>query len=168
MTARNIRKNFVLFVDGTNYAGEATKVTPPKLVRKTEDFRAGGMDGSIKLDMGQEPMDASFTLSNYSKSVLALYGLAAGQNKSVVLREVMESPDGTVTGVVHTMRGLVTEMDSGESEAGKPGELTVAFHATYYKLQHGDTVVHEIDVPNMVCIVDGVDQLAKQRAALGM
>ncbi len=29
-------------------------------------------------------------------------------------------------------------------------------------------VIHEIDIPNMIHIVNGVDQMAKQRAALGM
>lgn len=168
MAGRDIRTNFALFVDGTSLAGEATQVTPPKLTRKTESFRAGGMDGSIKLDMGQEDMDADFTLSKYDAKVLGMYGLAAGQTKAVVLRELMESQDGTKTGVVHTMRGIVTEMDSGTSEAGKPGELKLTWNLTYYKLQHGQTVIHEIDVPNMVCIVNGVDQLAKSRSILGL
>jgi uncharacterized protein len=168
MAGRDIRTNFALFVDGTSYAGEATQVTSPKLARKTEDFRAGGMDGTIKLDMGQEAMDADFTMTKFDAKVLGMYGLAPGQNKSVVLRELMDSQDGTKTAVVHTMRGIITEMDMGTSEPGKPGELKVTWNLSYYKLQHGQTVVQEIDIPNMVHIVNGVDQLAKSRSILGI
>jgi P2 family phage contractile tail tube protein len=38
----------------------------------------------------------------------------------------------------------------------------------YYKLQHGDTVILEVDVINSKRIVNGVDVLADQRALLGM
>lgn len=168
MSASDIRKNFAVFVDGVSYAGEATNVNAPKLSRMTEDFRAGGMDGKKKLDMGQENMDMDFTLSKYAKAVLSLYGLAAGQTKSVTLREVLESTDGTVTPVIHVMRGIITSMDPGTSEPGKPGELKVEWNLSYYKLQHGQEVVQEIDLDNMVHIVGGVDQLAQQRDALGL
>lgn len=168
MSASDIRKNFALFVDGTSYAGEAKQVNPPKLARVMEDFRAGGMDGTMGLDMGQEKMDADFTLTKYADKLLAMYGLAPGNQKAVVLREVMESQDGTVKPVIHTMRGTVTEMDSGTSEPGKAGELKLTWNLNYYKLQHGQTVIQEIDIPNMVHIVNGVDQLAAKRAALGI
>ena len=39
---------------------------------------------------------------------------------------------------------------------------------TYYKMQHGDQVVHEIDAENMVRIINGVDILAAARNALGI
>jgi P2 family phage contractile tail tube protein len=168
MTARDIRTNFALFVDGRSYAGEAKQVTPPKLARVTEDFRAGGMNGTIKLDMGQEAMDADFTMSKYDLALLGMYGLAAGQTKAVTLREILESQDGTVKPVIHTMRGIITEMDPGTSEPGKPGELKLTWNLRYYKLQHGQTVVQEIDLENMVHIVNGVDMLAQQRAGLGI
>jgi P2 family phage contractile tail tube protein len=38
----------------------------------------------------------------------------------------------------------------------------------YYKLSHGGEVIHEIDVPNMVRVVGGVDQLSEIRNALGV
>ena len=38
----------------------------------------------------------------------------------------------------------------------------------YYKLTHGGDVVHEIDIPNMVRTIGGVDQLSAVRSALGI
>jgi len=36
----------------------------------------------------------------------------------------------------------------------------------YYKLTHGNDVLHEIDIPNMDCTIGVVDQLAVMRASL--
>nr|VFK59842.1 MAG: hypothetical protein BECKTC1821F_GA0114240_10386 [Candidatus Kentron sp. TC] len=38
----------------------------------------------------------------------------------------------------------------------------------YYKLTHDSRVIHEIDVPNMVRVIDGVDQLEQTRVNLGL
>jgi len=39
---------------------------------------------------------------------------------------------------------------------------------TYYKLEIDGRVMYEIDVVNMVQVINGVDQLAGDRAALGL
>jgi P2 family phage contractile tail tube protein len=36
----------------------------------------------------------------------------------------------------------------------------------FYKLTHGNETVHEIDIPNMVRTIGGIDQLAAVRGAL--
>lgn len=168
MAANDIRKNFNLFADGRGYAGQVDEVNAPKLVLKTEDFRAGGMDAPVKLGMGMEVLDADFSLHKYDADVLALFGIAAGQDVQFTLREALESYDGTVTPVAHYMRGKVTEIDPGTSKAGEKPVLKVTLNLNYYKLVHGDRVLHEVDIINMVRIVNGVDQLALTRAALGM
>jgi uncharacterized protein len=168
MTARDVRKNFNLFVDGLGYAGQANNVNPPKLTKKTEEFRGGGMNMPVKLGMGMEAMDADFSMIQFSKDVLSLFGLAEGQYIPITLRENLESYDGTATPVIHVMRGQITELDQGTVEAGAKPDIKVSMNLNYYKLQHGDTVVQEIDVINMIHIVNGVDVLAEQRANLGM
>lgn len=168
MTARDVRKNFNLHIDGRGYAGQVDEVTPPKLTKKTEEFRGGGMNAPVKLGMGQEAMDADFTLIQFSRDVLSLYGVAEGQFVPFTLREALESYDGTTTPVTHVMRGTITEIDQGAAKAGEKTQLKVSMNLNYYKLVHGDVVVQEIDIINMVHIVNGVDVLADQRAALGM
>ena len=58
--------NLNLFIDGVNFAGIATQVTPPKLKIKAEDYRGGGMDAPIKIDLGLEALEANFALSGIS------------------------------------------------------------------------------------------------------
>ena len=168
MTARDVRKNFNVTVDGRGYAGQCEEVNPPKVTQKTEEFRGGGMNAPVKLNMGMEAMDTDFTMIQFSRDILALHGAVAGAFIPFTLREALESYDGTVTPVTHVMRGTITETDQGSVKAGDKTQLKISMNLNYYKLMHGDTVVHEIDIVNMVHIVNGVDMLQAQRSALGM
>ena len=168
MAARDVIKNQTLFVDGRGYAGQLSEVNPPKLTLKLEEFRGGGMDLPIEITMGMEKLTADFTLISYDRDVLALFGVREGTTVPFNIREVLESFDGTTTSVVHTMRGKITELDSGTHKPGEMVPLKVAVSLTYYKQVHGGVTVHEIDPANMVRVIDGVDQLAEQRRALGL
>ena len=165
---RDILKNLNLFVDGKGYAGLIEEFNQPKLVAKTEEFRAGGMAAPVKLELGMEALDADFTLVSYSKDVLALWGVQPGQTVPLVVRGFLESADGSSTAVAITMRGRITELDGGTWKPGEKPSMKVTLSLNYYKLEHGGAVVQEIDVLNMVHVVNGVDRLAAQRAALGM
>ncbi|EIA1255669.1 phage major tail tube protein, partial [Escherichia coli] len=48
---KNLRV-FTLFTDGVNQIGRVTGFTPPKLTRKTEAYRGGGMAGAVNIDLG--------------------------------------------------------------------------------------------------------------------
>lgn len=168
MAARDVIKNFNVFVDGRGYAGQAEEFNAPKLTLKTEEFRAGGMLAPIKLTMGMEAMDADFTLIAFDRNVLALFSVVEGQQVPFVCRQALESYDGTITPVVHTMTAKILEIDQGTSKAGDKPALKIATNLSYYKLEHGGVVIHEIDVENMIQVLNGVDLMAATRAALGM
>ena len=168
MAAQNIRKNINLFVDGRGYAGQIEEFNAPKLALKTEEFRAGGMNAPIELTMGMEKLETDFSLVSYDADVLSLFGVREGSTVPFVAREALESLDGTITAVIHTMRGKIKEIDPGTSKAGDKPTLKITMALTYYKLQHGDSVVQEIDVENMIQSINGVDALAGIRGALGL
>lgn len=168
MAARDILKNFAAFVDGRGYAGEVTEYNPPEIALATEDFRAGGMDGSIQLDMGLNVLTTSFNMSKYDFDVLALWGVAEGSDVAFTIRGALESYDGTVKAIVHTMRGKITTFARGTWTPGQMAPLTVTMALHYYKETLGGSVTHEIDIINMVRIVNGTDRLAQQRAAMGL
>lgn len=168
MAARDVRKNHSIYVDGRGYAGESEEFNAPKLTLKTEEFRAGGMDAPLDVTMGMEKLTTDFSLKAYDKDVLSLFGILEGSNVPFVAREALESYDGTVTPVVHTMRGKITEIDPGSSKPGELAPLKITMTLTYYKMKHGDTVVHEIDVINMIRVINGIDFLEAQRSALAI
>lgn len=168
MAARDVRKNLNLFVDGRGYAGQIIDYNAPKLTLQTEEFRGGGMDAPIALTMGMEAMNTDFALLAYDADVLALFGVAEGSSIPFTAREVLESYDGTQTTVIHTMRGKITGIDPGTSKAGEVPELRITMNLSYYKMQHGRRVIHEIDIINFVRIINGVDALAGLASALGI
>lgn len=168
MAARNVRKNLNLFVDGRGYAGQIEDFNAPKLTLKTEDFQGGGMHGAIELTMGHERLETDFSLIAYDRDVLANFGVVEGREVQFTAREVLESHDGTVTAVVHNMRGKIKEIDPGTSKAGEKATLKVSMALTYYKLTHGGLIVAEADVVNMVWNQNGVDTLEAFRSALGI
>ena len=164
----DILKNMALFVDGRGFAGNVEELTLPKLTLKTEEFRNGGMDAPIEVEMGMEKLESEFTLTRFDKNVLKLFGLAPGQLTPLTIRGAVISDDGTQTAVLVNLQGIVREMDPGNWKPGEKATLKIMMALRYYKLTHGGDVVHEIDIPNMVRTIGGVDQLSAVRSALGI
>ena len=168
MPVARLLKNISLFVDGRGYAGKVDSFTPPKLTVKTEEHRAGGMDAPIEVDMGMEKLEAGLTLSGVDKDALKLFGLTTGSFAPMTLRGASQGDTGEVEAAAIHMRGQVKEVDWGDWEPGAKAPVKLMVALRYYKLEVAGETVHEIDVENMKRIVDGVDQLAELRAALGL
>ncbi len=164
----NILKNMNLGVDGRGYAGKVLELTKPNLTIMQEDYRAGGMDSAVGLDMGMEKMEASAVLGSYDKEVLKLWGLAPGNDVPLTFKGALQNDDGSVDQVLVQMRGTITGLDSGTWKPGEVANLTITMNPHYYKETVAGDVVHEIDVKNMIRIVNGVDQLAGIREAIAI
>ena len=156
------------FVDGRGYAGDVEELTPPVLKLAMEEFRGGGMDMPDDIEVGMEKMEASFSLKNYSPELLKLFGFTPGQTVPLTFRGELRRRDGTVEGVVMRMRGKLRGLDSGSWKPGAMAMLKGMMTLTYFEQVVAGEQVHEIDVPNMVRRINGVDQLAASRAALGI
>lgn len=163
-------KNFSLFVDGRGYAGKVDELTLPKLSRKMEEYRAGGMAAPVEIDMGMEKLECNFTLSEYSEEVLRLWGLTDVAGCSLKFKGSLEADDasGTQTPVEVIVRGRWRELDMGGWKGGDKATLKVAVAVSYYKYTSGGQDLIEIDVPGMIEKVGGVDRLAATRANLGL
>lgn len=168
MAARDVLKNLTLWIDGRGMAGQVQDVNPPKLTQKTDDFQGGGMVAPVKITVGMEGLTTDFSLIAYDPDVLSLFGVVEGSTVPLTIRGALESFDGTVTPIVMTMRGKITEQDPGTWKPGEVPYLKNTMSLNYYKLQHGTKVVHEIDVENMVAIINGTDTLSTFRSALGL
>ena len=166
--AAQILKNFNLFVDGRGFAGNCEEVQLPNLAIQTEDYRAGGMDTSVPLDMGMEKLEASFKLSRFSVETLRLFGVAQGATIPLVFRGALESLDGTVIPVVVTMTGKIRSVETDAISPGAKVSQTYTVDLTYYRYQQNGLTIHEIDVLNFKRIIAGVDRLAAMRSAIGL
>ena len=162
-------KNFALFMEGTSYIGEMPEVGLPKLTRKMEDYRSGGMNAPVKLDFGMEGMEAELTAAGYMKELFDTWGTLRHDGVLLRFAGALQGDDSEGVDTLEVvMRGRFTEIDPGNSEPGGDTEHKVTTRLTYYKLTVNGDVLAEIDLVNFVEIIDGQDRLAEQRNALGI
>jgi P2 family phage contractile tail tube protein len=164
-------KHMNLFNDGNSYQGVAKSVTLPNLARKMESFRAGGMDGPVKVDLGHsdDGIELKFTLGGWDLVTLRQYG--AVRADGVPLRfagSVQRDDTGEISAVEVTVRGRHEEIGFGDASPGEDTEHEITTTCTYYKLTVDGEEVVEIDLLNFVFIVNGEDLLTKHRQNIGL
>lgn len=162
-----VLRGFNLFVDGKGYAGKVEELTLPKLTIKTEEFRAGGMDAPVELDMGMEKLECSFTLGDFSADVMRAFGLGHNQPVDLTFRGALGLGDEKVVPIVVKAQGMFREQDLGTWKPGDKLQHKATVALKYYRYDQDGELIHEIDIENMVRIVDGKDMLAETRAAIG-
>ena len=163
-------KGFNLFVEGSGYGGRVLKFTPPKLTRKTEEFRPGGFDAAVEIDVGQEKMTIEeIILAEPSVDILRQYGRLNLDGLSIRLKGSYQAENSDLEKPLEiVMRGKWTEIDFGSFEPEKPGEMKLKGSISYFKWTYNNSTLIEIDAFNAVNIVDGQDRLAQRRANLGI
>ena len=162
-------KNQNLFHDGNNFIGLVPEVTLPKLARKMEEYRGGGMDGPVDSDVGGEKLTLDWTAGGMI--VEALRKFAATSATAVALRwagAYQRDDTGEVDAVEVIARGRYSELDFGSAKQGETTAHKYTMSCAYYRLDINGRTEVEIDQLNMIYIVDGEDILADQRRALGV
>ncbi|MQP64706.1 hypothetical protein GE253_05025 [Niveispirillum sp. SYP-B3756] len=155
---------FSLFVDGIGYAGKVVEAKPPALKIKTEDLEAGGLSGTVTLDMGYlEKLEFSATVAEFTPelhTVLGkpnlLYSLRAAQGEG-----------GNFEAVVYQMRGPLNELETDAFKRGGQTAIKLAGVVRAFKLSIGGREVWNVDIEAGTRIIGGVDQMAGLRSALG-
>lgn len=174
-----ILKNFNAFVDGKGFAGRVEEIQLPKLTIKTEEFRAGGMDIPVEVDLGMEKLEAELTFAEYDAELFRLFGItgnntaSGGSGISFTLRGGMQGTGGGTStrdaeSVVVNLRGIIKELDPSSWKAGDKSTLKCTVTANYYKLTIDNRELIEIDAENMVRKINGIDQLTSLRSAIGI
>ncbi|CAM3104809.1 MULTISPECIES: phage major tail tube protein [Cupriavidus] len=162
-------KNFNVFADGVSHVGECEEITLPKLTRKLEEYRAGGMNGPIDLDFGNEKLELETTYGSIMREILKQYGVTRASAAMVRFAGAYQRDDtGDMDAVEVVVRGRHTELDFGTGKVGDSSQFKVKSSLAYYKLTINGEVWVEIDHENFIEVVFGVDRLAEQRRAMGL
>lgn len=109
-----------LFNDGLSYMGVVSSVTLPKLTRKLENYRGGGMNGAAPVDMGldDDALSVEWTIGGFPDDQLwAQY--AAASAASVPLRfcgSYQRDDTGDMVAVEIVLRGRHKEFDFGDQK----------------------------------------------------
>ncbi|MES9901118.1 MAG: phage major tail tube protein [Sedimenticola sp.] len=163
-------KAFNMFIEGEGFAGVVDEVTLPKLSRKMEAFRAGGMNAEIDIDQGMEKLETEITLGEIPRSVLNHFGVCDAAGVKMRFRGAHQADSGgcSVDTIEVVMMGRFNEIDMGSAKAGDDTQLKLSGTLTYYRYSINSEDVIEIDVLNMIEKVNGTDRLKEQRAAIGI
>ncbi|WP_275286920.1 phage major tail tube protein [Halomonas elongata] len=163
-------KDLNLFANGDSWQGQIQSVTLPTLSRKIEEWRGGGMEGTVGIDMGIDGlMTCEWTVGGLIAAMFDNYGTSRIDADLLRMTGSYESDDDQeVVPVEVVMRGRHTEIDMGDAQSGENTEHSVTSTLSYYKLIINGSTVIEVDIPGYVFKVNGEDRLAERRAALGL
>lgn len=157
------------YVDGRNYAGRIAELELPKLVAKMREYIAGGMAAAVDIPTGQlEKMESTLNFHGVHRDIVTSFGVTLGAVVPFVFRGATQDDDGTKGAVTVTMRGLLKELDWGSWKSGEDMPLKASMALHYYRYEYNGETLIEVDPINNKVVIDGVDQLADMRAALGL
>lgn len=170
MALPKILKDFNLFGDGNNWAGQIPELTLPELARRMVEYEGGGMDGPIEVDHGQELMVFEWTAGGMIvDGLFDTFGSPVHDAAMLRFDGSYESDeDGGTIPVEIVVRGRHKTIGMGDASKGDNNQISVTTTLSYYKLTVDGEVIIERDVPGYVFIVRGVDRLAERRRNLGL
>jgi P2 family phage contractile tail tube protein len=160
-------KNLNAFINGASYLGIIGEFEEPKLVIATDDWRGGGMLGTVKLDRGLEGMEASLTMGGHEAELIRNFGTTSVEGVRVRLVGAYQADDGSAAQAVEIyIGGRFTEIDLGKAKAKDGTEHKYKVPLNYYRRVVDGVVELEIDMVGGIFEVDGVDRYAEIMAIL--
>jgi len=168
MSITYVLRKFIVFVDGFGKLGEGENCKLPTMEVLTEDFRGGGMDTPIKVDLGTTPLVMEFKLSSMDPQVYIKWGLYPGKEIQYTIRGSLAHQNGAPFAAVAACLGNLHKVDTDNWEPARKIMHTFTIDLVYYKLTIGEAPIFEIDIINGRRYVGGVDQLRNDHVALGL
>ncbi|ELY5246790.1 phage major tail tube protein, partial [Yersinia enterocolitica] len=105
-----------LFNDGRDYMGIVSAITLPKLTRKLENYRGGGMNGVAPIDLGldDDALSMEWSMGGLDELVLQQWGTPKVDGVPLRFAGAYQRDDtGEVTAVEVEIRGRHKEIDGG-------------------------------------------------------
>lgn len=160
-------KNHNLFANGTSWIGLVPEVQLPKLAKKVEDYRGGGMLGELDIEMGLEKLETEIKLGGLVVQAIRMFGAIGIEGAMLRFVGAYQADDrGGVLASELVMGGMFTELDPGSAKVGDNTEHSVKATLNYLKWAVNGRTEVEIDMLRCVMIIDGVDRMAAIRAAI--
>ncbi|SEQ60090.1 hypothetical protein SAMN05428995_105260 [Loktanella sp. DSM 29012] len=161
---RTIR-NYNAFLDGVSYMGLVSTGKLPALKIKTAAHRGAGMDAETAVDMGMEAMTTELTFDEWSDAPIRLFG---SKNRIVLRPAAMGEDDFAADTFIFAMGGRITDVNWDDLKAGTESKMKAMMDVDFFSIEKNGQQLVKIDVENGVRVIDGVDQLAGIRTAMGL
>jgi P2 family phage contractile tail tube protein len=161
-------QDFTVWIRDVGKIGEAPGFQPPEINISTEDYRGGGMDGTIEMPHGIEKIEFSFDLHTWNAQVWEELGYGPGAlDVPITFRGYLLTPGGDEGKVVIDTFSLIKSVKPDNIETGKKAKITTHCVARWYRHRINDNTVADIDVFLKKTILGGVDKSKNARTALG-
>ena len=150
-------KGHNIFIDGYDLRGQIGDIERPKIALKTEEYRSGGMFGTVKVVQGLEALEMTVTVSGYAAEVLRQFG---GTIDSKVIRFVGAVEKDDEVGfkkVEGQAAGRITEIDQGSNSAGENGEIKFKIDLVRYAEFLDGKEIFFVDVLQNILRANGTD-----------
>lgn len=163
-----IIKDAILSVEGTSFAGRVENIEWPKLARKMEEWRGGGMMGPVEVDLGAEKMEMSFEMPEQDAELLKQFGVlsVSGTRFRINASAENDSPDNTSDAIEVIGLGRIKEIELGQYKGGDLQQTKYAVSLSAFRYSNNGTDIFDIDHLNNIFKVDGKDLLEKRRENL--
>ncbi|MCH2486144.1 MAG: phage major tail tube protein [Erythrobacter sp.] len=160
-------KNMNAHVDGVGYLGRIAEFEEPSLALATENYRGGGMLGSVKIDLGLEPMEAKLKMGGHEAALFRKFGTTSVEGVRTRLTGAYQADDGSPAQAVECyIGGRFSEISPGTSKAGDDTEQEYTLPLNYYRREVNGRTEIEIDMIAGVFRVDGFDRYAEIMAII--
>lgn len=161
--------NANVYIDDINFVGRALEVDIVKVKTKTTDHQTLAMVGPLELFQGIEKMEAKIKWAVFNQDVMTGMSPTVAQKLTirVAQQEYQNSSVSATSSVRAVMVGRPKEVAPAQIKAGE-GSLESNYAVDYFKMTVKDVDVIEIDIPNYIYRIDGVDIYTDVRSALGI
>ena len=174
-----ILKNCMVYMDGDFLLGGHEECELPELSLNTEDYRGGGMDAPVKIDMGMEALECSITFKERRASDLKLFGLTLFGDVpiSVIVPPMIDRYDSGIisleaetfiarascmkTGIITTTKGVlfmkadIATTPSAIAPRARTGDVSAAFTARAVAQSSAPVRTRAPTMMNIAAIVQG-------------
>ena len=163
----HILQDLNVFVDGFGKIGWCEKLETPKIKKKSEKFRGGGMLAERNHIVGYEPFEFKFSLNAFDPHLVRQCGLFSKNAITVSFVAAFDGDKNAKRAASLITRSKFGEIDPGAWEPGKKAMLQAHGFCDALKLVYDGETLYDIDIENQKYLIDGVDEYAWVRAALG-
>lgn len=154
----SIVRKFDLVVNGYGNAGKADEIVLPKQVPIKVGYKAGGLNAELKVPMGYEPMETSFSLTGLSDAILTSDGICTLDGTRLQFKGYEKSLANCDSSTVQIfMRGNLKDWDPGTIKKGEMNTTKIALDLTYFHYMRDGVSLIERDDLNGTYLINGVD-----------
>lgn len=164
-----ILQDFTAWIEGVGKIGECPSFQLPEINLQVEDFRGGGMDGTVEIAHGLEKIEMQFELHTWDRQVWEKLGFGPGAaDVPFMFMGYTLTANKKEAPVWVRTKGMIKSIKPERVESGRKFRQTVHVSAHQYKHAIDNQIVTDIDVYAKKFFINGEDVNRNARRFLGI